>query len=202
MGVVGKEATGCTRQKIMFGDKILTPRLVLRRIFLEDLPLISEWSRSEAAHGNFLTPVELDEVQGKDLIRSGMWWNSENRKFIIELKEGPEIGTLHFWVRPECKQCGVVALKISDPEHRNKGYGTEAQKYVIIDLFENQKLGSVEMYTDINNTPQQRCLKKLGFDLIDTLGYDDHQVHRIGHLFRLDATSFSQSQYYKYHYEE
>lgn len=187
---------------MIFGDKILTPRLVLRRVSLDDLSLLAGWSRSEVAHGKYLTPAAFDEENGRQQISSGMWWNSENRVFIIELKTDAAIGTLHYWVRPECKQCGVVALKISDPAYRNKGYGTEAQKYVIINLFENQKLGAVEMYTDINNLPQQRCLRKLGFDLVDTLEYDDHQVYRVGHLFRLDAEAFSRTQYYKYHYEE
>lgn len=187
---------------MIFSDKILTPRLILRRIFDEDLALVSRWSSCEVAHGRYLTPVQLDEQKSKEQVASGTLWNEANRMFLIELKDGPEIGTLHYWARPEYKQCGVIALKISDPEWRNKGYGTEAQKYVIISLFDHQKLEVVEMYTDINNQPQQRCLKKLGFDLVKTLSYDDHQVHRIGHLFRLDAATFSQSQYYKYHYEE
>ena len=57
------------------------------------------------------------------------------------------------------------------------------------------------MYTDINNRPQQRCLAKLGFSLIESLGYDDHQVQRVGHLFRLDAAAFSRHPLYRYHYE-
>ena len=52
-----------------------------------------------------------------------------------------------------------MALKISEPEMRNKGYGTEAQKYAIIQLFTRMKLQRVEMYTDIDNQSQQRCLQ-------------------------------------------
>ena len=95
----------------------------------------------------------------------------------------------------------MMAVKIADPVQRCKGYGTEAQKYVIIHLFAKEKVESIEMYTDINNRPQQRCLAKLGFSLIESLGYDDHQVQRVGHLFRLDAAAYAHHPLYRYHYE-
>lgn len=187
---------------MIFGDKLHTPRLSLRRVEAKDLDLLVDWSHSSDAHGEYLTPEALDETVMESQIASGMLWNDENRVFLVELKDGPPIGTVHYWLRPECKQCGVMALKISDPERRNSGYGTEAQKYVIINLFERLKLDSVEMYTDINNLPQQRCLKKLGFDIVESLTYDDHQVSRVGHLFRLDRSAYSKSLIYQYHYEE
>jgi RimJ/RimL family protein N-acetyltransferase len=94
-----------------------------------------------------------------------------------------------------------MALKISEFEMRNKGYGTEAQKYAIMQLFTRMKLQRVEMYTDINNRAQQRCLHKLGFELIESLHYDDHRVQRVGHLYRIDAATFFKTPIYQYHYE-
>ncbi len=85
---------------------------------------------------------------------------------------------------------------------RNKGYGTEAQKYAIIQLFTRAKLQGVEMYTDIDNLSQQRCLNKLGFQLANSLNYDDHRVQRVGYLFRIDAATFSNTPIYHYHYEQ
>lgn len=186
---------------MIFGDKLLTPRLSLRRVCQDDLSLLVKWSNSANAHGEYLTPEGLDNQMAQSQISSGMLWNDENRVFLVEEKDGPAIGTVHYWLRSEFKKCGVMALKISDPEKRNNGYGTEAQKYVIINLFERLKLEAVEMYTDINNLPQQRCLKKLGFELVETLTYDDHHVRRVGHLFRLDQATYSKCLYYQYHYE-
>ena len=111
-------------------------------------------------------------------------------------------GTLHYWLRPEQKGCAVMALKIADPDLRNKGYGTEAQKNIIIYLFNRMKMHRVEMYTDIDNHSQQRCLNKLGFQLADSLEYDDHRIRRVGHLFRIDAVTFARTSIYHYHYEE
>jgi RimJ/RimL family protein N-acetyltransferase len=189
---------------MIFGDKILTPRLKLRRIVEQDLPLFVAWSNSETAHGSYLTPDRIDEQKGMEGIVSGAYWNDENRVFLIELKnEKPlGIGTLHYWLRSEQKSCAVMALKISELAMRNQGYGTEAQKYAIIQLFTRMKIQRVEMYTDIDNYAQQRCLNKLGFKLIDSLHYDDHRIQRVGHLFRLDAVTFSQTSIYQYHYEQ
>jgi len=186
---------------MIFGDKLLTPRLSLRRVYEEDLSLLVDWSHSTDAHGDYLTPEAFDAQMVRTQIASGMLWNDENKVFLVELKDGTAIGTVHYWLRSECKRRGVMALKISDPSQRNAGYGTEAQKYIIITLFERLKLDAVEMYTDINNLPQQRCLKKLGFELVESLTYDDHQVSRVGHLFRLDRATYSTSLVYQYYYE-
>ncbi|KJS03144.1 MAG: GCN5 family acetyltransferase [Desulfobulbaceae bacterium BRH_c16a] len=187
---------------MIFGDKIMTPRLRLRRITESDLPLLVAWSNSDAAHGRYLTPDRTDEVKGRENLVMGMYWNDVNRVFLIELKGEKPIGTLRYWLRSERRNCAVMAIKISIPQMRDKGYGTEAQKYVIMQLFQRLKVQSVEMYTDINNRPQQRCLQKLGFELVETLGYDDHQVKRVGHLFRLDAAAFVKNPVYQYHYEQ
>ena len=187
---------------MIFGDKILTPRLKLRRIVEGDLPLFVAWSNSETAHGKYLTPDYIDERRGLENIVSGAYWKNENRVFLIEKKDEKPIGTLHYWLRSERKGCAVMALKISEQEMRNKGYGTEAQKYAIIQLFTRMKLQSVEMYTDIDNISQQRCLRKLGFQLIDSLKYDDHRIQRVGHLFRIDAATFLKTPIYQYHYEK
>jgi len=187
---------------MIFGDQILTPRLKLRRLVESDLPLFVAWSHSELAHGKYLTPDCIEAQRGLESIASGAFWNNENRVFLIELQEGQPIGTLHYWLRTEHRGCAVMALKISEPAMRNKGYGTEAQKYAIIQLFTRMKLQCVEMYTDIDNCPQQRCLRKLGFQLTDSLHYDDHRIRRVGHLFRIDASTFSKTPIYQYHYEK
>jgi RimJ/RimL family protein N-acetyltransferase len=186
---------------MIFGDKIMTPRLRMRRLTEDDLPLFVAWSNSDVAHGEFLTPDRIDAQGGREIINSGVCWQEQNRVFLVELRDAGPIGTLRYWFRPERRSCAVMAVKIAEPGQRNKGYGTEAQKYLIIYLFLRMKAQSVEMYTDINNKSQQRCLIKLGFELVETLHYDDHQVMRVGHLFRMNAGNFFNNSEYQYHYE-
>lgn len=180
----------------------MTPRLRLRKVEEGDLDQLIAWSNSAEAYGAYLTPERLDERQGWAAYESGALWNEEHKLFIIELKENWQpIGTLHYWLRSEKKNCAVMALKITEQDWRNKGYGTEAQKYAIAQLFNRLKLDRVEMYTDINNGAQQRCLRKLGFELVESLCYDDREIKRVGHLYRIDSRSFATTPMYHYHYE-
>jgi len=154
-----------------FAEKIMTPRLCLRKLDVDDIPLVVGWSNCEFAYGSYLTPEKLEECESLAALRAGTFWSTDNKLFLIERKagsaekepKGKPIGTLHCWLRPERKNCAVMALKIANPRDRNKGFGTEAQKYAIIQMFSKLKIQSVEMYTDINNFSQQRCLQKLGF---------------------------------------
>jgi RimJ/RimL family protein N-acetyltransferase len=185
----------------LYGNEIFTLRLRLRRVLVRDIPMVVAWSGSEIAHGKHLSPHAIDEETGYAQLESGLLWSKKTKTFIIEIKEGGPIGSIHYWLRPERMECAVVALKISVPGARKKGYGTEAQKYLIIHLFERLKVDEINMYTDINNMAQQRCLAKLGFEQVESLTYDDYQVTRLGYLFRLRRPQYQQSSIYQYHYE-
>jgi len=182
-------------------DRIFTRRLLLRKMEAEDLLLFVSWSNCGEAYGSYLTPEHLTEAEALERLKSGLFWNGSSRTYIIALRDGPPIGTIHFWLRPEKQRTAVVALKIALPEYRNRGYGTEAQKFLIMYLFERMEIQNVELYTDIDNHSQQRCLQKLGFDIADTLTYEDQKVTRTGHLFRLDSLGFRCHPCYRYHYE-
>ncbi|MEA1921851.1 MAG: GNAT family N-acetyltransferase [Pseudomonadota bacterium] len=183
-------------------DKIFTRRLLLRKTAEADLPLLVEWSNCVEIYGDFLTPEQMTIEEGKRNFAAGLFWNGQSRTFIIELQhEGIPIGTIHYWLRSENREVAIVALKIARLDLRNQGYGTEAQKFLIMHLFEKMMLKAIEMYTDIDNLSQQRCLKKLGFKLVDSLQYEDQQINRTGHLFRLTLEDYKQVPLYKFHYE-
>ncbi|THB74681.1 MAG: N-acetyltransferase [Desulfobulbaceae bacterium] len=182
-------------------DTIFTPRLKLRKVEETDIKQLIAWSNNKQAYGDYLTPEQISENTFREKVRSGATWTQKNRSFIIETKDGTAIGTINYWLRPECEKCGVVKVRIAETAERGKGYGTEAQKYLVIELFERLKLNAVEMYTDVNNKAQQRCLGKLGFELVNSLTYEDCHVTRLGHLYRIDSTQYTKYPDYKYHYE-
>jgi RimJ/RimL family protein N-acetyltransferase len=185
----------------LYDDRIFTRRLTLRKIEAEDLPLFVLWSNSREAYGNYLTPERLTDTEALEQLKSGLLWNNASRTYFIVLREGPPIGTMHFWFRPEKRRTAVVALKIALPAYRNQGFGTEAQKFLIMYLFERMEVECIELYTDIDNHAQQRCLQKLGFNIADTLTYEDQKVTRTGHLYRLQTHGFRSHPCYSYHYE-
>lgn len=185
----------------IFGNTLKTPRLILRKPEEQDIPLLADWSNSLTAHGAYLTPGRTSVARFLEEYTTGMHWSDQNRTFVIEIKGSVPIGTIRYWLRPEMERCAVMALKVAEAGYRNRGYGTEAQKYIVIHLMQRMKLAAVEMYTDIDNTPQQRCLRKLGFELRESLQYEDHGVSRTGHLYRLDAERFRRTPMYHFHYE-
>jgi RimJ/RimL family protein N-acetyltransferase len=186
----------------LLGEQIYTRRLLLRRIRERDLPLIHAWSNSEVAYGPYLTPERLTVRALDELFAGNTFWNRHNRKFLVENRQtGQAIGTIHHWLRPGQTETAVMCVKIAEPDERGQGYGTEAQKYLIIHLFEQVAVNAVEMYTDVNNLPQQRCLAKLGFSMAESLTYDDRHVTRPGLLFQLTRADFLQKAIYRFHYE-
>ncbi len=185
-----------------YGDKIFTRRLSLGKIHEDNLSFIVAWSESKEACGSYLTPEKYNIEQMRAQIQSGVFWNDKEKMFFVETKEDAHpIGTAHFWPPTGGGNTITMALKIGLPEDRGKGYGTEIQKSLIMHIFDRLAVESIEMYTDINNTAQQRCLSKLGFDLIESLLYDDQQDKRTGHLFRLTAKQYQSHPIYHFHYE-
>lgn len=195
-------STASISAKTLLSEIIYTRRLQLRRIREADLALVLAWSISETACGPYLTPEQPTGQNAYSQGAGNLFWHPNDKTFLIETRT-PQlpIGTIHYWLRQDRRQTAVVSVKIADVKARGKGYGTEAQKFLIIHLFERIGVQTVEMYTDIENHPQQRCLQKLGFSIDQSLNYDDGNVLRTGHLYRLTQNTFQSAVIYEFHYE-
>jgi RimJ/RimL family protein N-acetyltransferase len=115
-----------------FIEKLYTNRLLLRKVRQSDLDLLTKWSQSKDCCGDFLSPeyFELHQLQQK--LDSGVFWNQDEKVFLIERRDAIPLGTIHYW-RPSGKvDTTTVSVKIADARERNKGYGTEAQKFLIM----------------------------------------------------------------------
>lgn len=186
----------------MLGERLFTRRLVLRRITKPDLPLILEWSNSETAFGSYLTPERHTAKTLNELFSGNAFWNRNDKTFLVQLRSsGKPIGTIHYWLRQNQSDVAVVSVKIAEFQERGKGYGTESQKFLIIHLFDKIGVTTVEMYTDLENAPQQHCLNKLGFSLVNSLTYSDRQVNRTGYLYQLNREDYQEKAIYRFHYE-
>lgn len=186
---------------LSIAEKLYTNRLQLRKITRDDLDTLWRWSTSPEAYGNFLSPEQLHPEELEQRYDSGLFWNSTEKLFFVEKRDGTPLGTIQYWLPSDKIGTATVAVKIATPDERNKGYGTEAQKFLMIYLFDKVKIHQVEMYTDLDNLPQQRCLKKLGFSLEETLTYDDGGIRRTGNLYRINHSQYQQEAIYRYHYE-
>ncbi|MEJ2641646.1 MAG: GNAT family protein [Desulfosarcinaceae bacterium] len=198
----GRYAGEAAMLNAFFGDRLYTPRLYMRRMLAVDLPLICRWSHDVEACGSYLTPEGYCPDQLLEQLHSGALWRTRERFFCIETRaDNQPLGTIHYWMRQDRGDIAVVAIKIAVTDLRGKGYGTEAQKYLMIHLFKQVGVRSVDMYTDVDNCPQQRCLQKLGFQLERSLTYGDRSVERNGLLYRLTTAAFAKHPVYQYHYD-
>lgn len=186
----------------VFGEAIFTRRLQLRRVREADLGLLLAWSNDPLAFGNYLTPEHSTATQLKEQLAAGCLWSRHNKTLLIEKRDPLRpIGTIRYWLKQARQGCAVICVKIAAADERGHGFGTEAQKFLIIQLFDQVGVEQIEMVTDIDNVAQQRCLNKLGFVAEKSLTYDDHQVTRTGHLYCLDREAYQRTPVYRYHYE-
>jgi RimJ/RimL family protein N-acetyltransferase len=177
----------------MLGNHIFTERLCLRKIEEEDLQMISDWSSSAAAYGEYLTPENHSVEECFDRWKNNSYWNEQSKTLIIERKENNKpLGTIRFWQKQNDHRAALVALKIAEADCRRQGFGTEAQLGLIHYLFTQNHCQTIEMFTDLDNVPEQRCLTKLGFSLIDIQTYEDQKVQRQGRLYRLTRIEYDQ----------
>jgi RimJ/RimL family protein N-acetyltransferase len=186
----------------LYKETIYTNRLRLRKVTQGDLPLLVAWSQSQEAHGEYLTPTLHSLSDFMLQWESGTLWNPRNKTYLIELRhtETP-LGLIHHWQKEGLPTHVAMALKIARPEERCKGYGTEAQKFLIMHLLDHAEARIIDMHTDIGNHAQQRCLAKLGFANVKALEYQDQQMLRTGFIYRLTRETYMTQPIYRYHYE-
>ncbi len=182
-------------------DKVFAKRLLLRKIEEKDLLKITEWSNSAEACGKYLSQEHFTPEECYERFCNSYFWNRESKTYVIELKTNQTIGIIRYWVKPEDESTVMVSVKIACPDLRRKGFGTEAQIILIKHLFDIRGFLKIEMYTDIDNGPQQTCLDKLGFDFVETVAYPDIDTVRTGKRYELTAKQYKILPIYKYYFE-
>ena len=184
----------------LYGDCLFTSRLHLKRPAKEDLLLLADWSCSPDACGPYLSCENFEPGQLFDQLNSGAMWNDREKRFLI-CCNGLPIGCIRYWTPSGQLNTAMMSVKVAVPSERGKGFGTEAQKFLIKHLMENENIHQIHMYTDIDNKPQQRCLRKLGFEIKEALRYRDQHLMRDGLLFILTFDNFNRHPIYRYHNE-
>ena len=94
-------------------EKIFTTRLLLRRIAQTDLKTLFEWSKSVEAYGSFLSPENLDFQELEHRFKSALFWNSNEKMYLIETRRGHPLGTIHYWLPYDKMETAIMAIKIA-----------------------------------------------------------------------------------------
>lgn len=183
-------------------DKVFGKRIVLRKIKERDLPILIEWTNSSEACGQYLSQEKFTREECYQKFHNNYFWNKQSKMYLIELKDnGKELGIIHYWTKPEDESTAMISVRIACPEFRRKGYGTETQIILIKHLFDIYKFAKIEMYTDIDNIPQHKCLDRLGFDFIEATTYIDGAISRTGKRYLLAVAQYKALPIYRYYFE-
>ena len=163
--------------------------------------LLAEWSSSAEACGQYLSRENHTTEECYEKYCNHYFWNRESKTYLIELKTDERIGVIRYWSKPEDELAAMISVKIARPEFRKRGFGTEAQIILVKHLFDVCGFAKLEMYTDIDNIAQQKCLEKLGFDFGEIVTYPDVDVIRTGKRYHLTFTKYREHPIYRYYFE-
>lgn len=146
--------------------EIKTKRLQLRELFQEDTAAIHEFtSIPDALKYEAWGPFSLDEAKGfvSNAISEATKQPRSYYQFVIALKDKPNLIGL---CALEIAEGKPVAAKISysiHPNHRKKGYATEAALGLLDFAQQNLKIRNFHTSCDSENKPSLRILQKCGF---------------------------------------
>lgn len=183
-------------------ENFFTYRLNMRPITEADLSLLQQWSNSPDSYGDHLSMESWSIEECRAKLQNACFWSDASKTYLMALKTDLQpIGTLRYWRKPETPTTAMIALKVAVPEHRGKGYGTEAQKGLCRELFNKYHIQTIDVFTAMDNIPEQRCLEKLDFTFLDFESYQDQGLERQGKLYRLTRARYQQSIVHLYYYD-
>ncbi|MFC4011892.1 GNAT family N-acetyltransferase [Nonomuraea purpurea] len=135
----------------------------LRPVEEVDLPFLNRLTSDPDSTGDFqwygwLNPHRLRRLWEDDGLLG------DDKSYLIIVAGDDDVGFLAWTKVPTTKvsYCWSIGLIVA-PEHRGKGYGTQAQKLIVRYLFDHSTANRVEASTEITNVAEQRALEKAGF---------------------------------------
>ena len=144
-------------------------RVRLRRVRADDLARMARIESDETLVGEHNwpgAPVDPDDREAelrRRFVEDGMWSTTAGR-LVVEV-DGEPVGEVSWrpekWGPSERSRCLAFGISLL-PDHRGKGYGTEAQRLLIDHLFAATETHRVQSDTAVDNPAEQRSLEKAG----------------------------------------
>ena len=128
----------------------------LRVVEKEDLPLLAEWWNNPEVTGEY---DPLYQESRAEIEKKHQDAKSEDKKFVIEKKDGSKIGLIGHSITREFPEKLLELGFFIIPSERNKGYSTEAVRIMVDYLFLSRDVVRIQAHSDIRNTPSQKVLE-------------------------------------------
>jgi RimJ/RimL family protein N-acetyltransferase len=148
------------------GDGLLLrgPRLALRPVEFEDLPLLHQWENNPVMSGDYQVPRphSLRELERRFLESPSV--GEEFGRLLAVTEDDMPVGLLSYHRVSYGPWSPAMNMGIEiAPDYRGKGYGAEAQRLLANYLLAALPIGRVEASTDVENLAEQRSLERAGF---------------------------------------
>jgi RimJ/RimL family protein N-acetyltransferase len=145
---------------------ILGQHVGLRPLMQSDIALLEAWTNDAAIHGSYnMFGLQRENGLAAGFQARGML-DDDQGTLMVAMLSGQIVGSATYHMVRYGPNVGSRAYNIGlsiTPEHRGKGYGTEAQRLLAEYLLQTFPIARVEAQTDITNLPEQRALEKAGF---------------------------------------
>lgn len=150
---------------------IETPRLRLIPPSIDCYDLYAQFYTNEEASKAYGGPINTEQVLARLKADLGSWHLLGFGVWIVQLKSDKSlIGTCGFWQGQSWpKELTWWIL----PEHRARGYATEASKAAIEHAYDEFKWPTVNTYMNDENTAARALVEKLGGSKIDRQEFSD-----------------------------
>jgi RimJ/RimL family protein N-acetyltransferase len=137
-------------------------RINLRHVTEPDLPLLAKVSGDPVARGDFATSKVASPHAIQKRFQENGFSSDENELFLICNEHGAVIGDVAHFQAKRYSTAREIGWTIYDPEHRNRGYATEAVTALIDYLFKSFPINRIECSAATQNHASIRLAEKCG----------------------------------------
>ncbi len=138
----------------------------LRPVERADLPLLERWTNDPVHNAPYNMFGFRHAALEEQFNKNGLLDPRGGVLIVLERETEEVLGSVSYhrvaYGPNEGSQVYNIGITLG-PEHRGKGYGTQAQRLFADYLFSTYLIMRVEASTDITNKAEQRALEKAGF---------------------------------------
>jgi len=142
---------------------VVTDDVALRPVREEDLALFDRLFNDPDGAGEFQWYGWRDPTRFRRRLADNGLLADDGGTLMVALA-GEPVGFVSWRKVPTSMSsfCWNIGIGLA-PEHRGRGYGTQAQRLIARYLFAHTQVQRVEAGTDVDNLAEQRALEKAGF---------------------------------------
>lgn len=157
-------------------NEIITSRLILRHLTLDDADQIFEYQSDKANFPYVNMPVYDSKDQAYTYVEKMLKGMEEGKWYIWGIEQDDVlIGTISLWNFNEAKTKAEFGFGLF-PDHRKRGYMTEAIQ--ACEAFAVQHgMKQVEAYTNRANPDSNQLLLKMNYRIVETVHEDGEEMN-------------------------